>query len=315
MVADEIHAVLNLADTLKQRVLGQDHALEAIAQRIRTARAGLTDPKRPIGVFLLVGTSGVGKTETALALAEALYGGERNLISINMSEYQEGHTVSSLKGSPPGYVGYGEGGVLTEAVRRKPYSVVLLDEVEKAHPDVMELFFQVFDKGVLEDGEGREIDFKNSIILLTSNVGTDTIMKLCADPDTRPLPEGLVEAIKPELNKAFKPALLGRMVTVPYYPISDEILRLIIKLQLGKIAQRIKDNHNADFSYDAEVIETVARRCTDVDSGARNVYNILTGTLLPEMSGEVLARMAEGKGIRKVHVSVADGERFAYAFE
>ena len=246
MVADEINAVLNLAETLGERVLGQDHALEAISQRISTSRAGLTDPKRPIGVFLLVGTSGVGKTETALALAESLYGGERNLISINMSEYQEAHTVSSLKGSPPGYVGYGEGGVLTEAVRRKPYSVVLLDEVEKAHPDVMELFFQVFDKGVLEDGEGREIDFKNCIILLTSNVGTDTIMKLCADPETkRRARKDLVEAIKPELYKAFKPALLGRMVTVPFYPISDEILRLIIRLQLGKIKKRIADNHGA----------------------------------------------------------------------
>jgi type VI secretion system protein VasG len=315
MVADEINAVLNLAETLGERVLGQDHALEAISQRIRTSRAGLTDPKRPIGVFLLVGTSGVGKTETALALADSLYGGERNLISINMSEYQEAHTVSSLKGSPPGYVGYGEGGVLTEAVRRKPYSVVLLDEVEKAHPDVMELFFQVFDKGVLEDGEGREIDFKNCIILLTSNVGTDTIMKLCADPDTKPEPEGLVEAVKPELNKAFKPALLGRMVTVPYYPISDDILRLIIKLQLKKIQKRIADNHNAQFSYDDSVIETVAKRCTDVDSGARNVYNILTGTLLPEMSGEVLSRMASGEGIKRVHVSVGEGEKFVYAIE
>ena len=312
MVADEINAVLNLAGTLRERVLGQDHALEAISQRIRTSRAGLTDPKRPIGVFLLVGTSGVGKTETALALADSLYGGERNLISINMSEYQEAHTVSSLKGSPPGYVGYGEGGVLTEAVRRKPYSVVLLDEVEKAHPDVMELFFQVFDKGVLEDGEGREIDFKNCIILLTSNVGTDTIMKLCADPDTKPEPEGLIEAVKPELNQAFKPALLGRMVTVPYYPISDDILRLIIKLQLGKIKNRISDNHGAQFSYDDSVIDTVAKRCTDVDSGARNVYNILTGTLLPEMSGEVLSRMASGDGIKRVHVGVGDGEKFVY---
>lgn len=312
MVADEINAVLNLHETLKERVLGQDHALEAIAQRIRTSRAGLTDPKRPIGVFMLVGTSGVGKTETALALAEALYGGERNLISINMSEYQEAHTVSSLKGSPPGYVGYGEGGVLTEAVRRKPYSVVLLDEVEKAHPDVMELFFQVFDKGVLEDGEGREIDFKNCVIILTSNVGTDTIMKLCADPETRPEPDGILDAIKPEMNKAFKPALLGRMVTVPFYPISDEILRLIIKLQLGKIKNRIADNHGAQFSYDDAVIETVAKRCTDVDSGARNVYNILTGTMLPDMSGEVLSRMAAGEGIKKVHVAVGDGEKFVY---
>ncbi|MBK9163939.1 MAG: type VI secretion system ATPase TssH [Acidobacteria bacterium] len=312
MVADEINAVLNLHETLRERVLGQDHALEAIAQRIRTSRAGLTDPKRPIGVFMLVGTSGVGKTETALALAEALYGGERNLISINMSEYQEAHTVSSLKGSPPGYVGYGEGGVLTEAVRRKPYSVVLLDEVEKAHPDVMELFFQVFDKGVLEDGEGREIDFKNCVIILTSNVGTDTIMKLCADPDTKPLPEGIIEAVKPELNKAFKPALLGRMVTVPFYPISDDILRLIIKLQLGKIRDRIADNHGAQFSYDDSVIETVASRCTDVDSGARNVYNILTGTMLPDMSGEVLSRMAAGESIKKVHVGVGDDGNFAY---
>lgn len=315
MVADEINAVLNLAGTLRERVLGQDHALDAISQRIRTSRAGLTDPKRPIGVFLLVGTSGVGKTETALALAESLYGGERNLISINMSEYQEAHTVSSLKGSPPGYVGYGEGGVLTEAVRRKPYSVVLLDEVEKAHPDVMELFFQVFDKGVLEDGEGREIDFKNCIILLTSNIGTATIMKLCADPDTKPLPDGLVDAVKPELNQAFKPALLGRMVTVPYYPISDDILRLIVKLQLKKIENRIRDNHNAQFSYEESVIETVAKRCTDVDSGARNVYNILTGSLLPEMSGEVLARMASGDGIAKVHVGVDKNEKFTYSFD
>ena len=312
MVADEIVSVLNLHTTLAERVLGQDHALESIAQRIRTSRAGLTDPKRPIGVFLLVGTSGVGKTETALALADTLYGGERNLISINMSEYQEAHTVSSLKGSPPGYVGYGEGGVLTEAVRRKPYSVVLLDEVEKAHTDVMELFYQVFDKGVLEDGEGREIDFKNCVILLTSNVGTDTIMKICADPETKPDPDALVETIRPELVQAFKPALLGRMFTVPYYPISDDVMREIIKLQLGKIERRIAENHKANFTYDDSVIDTVAKRCTDVDSGARNVYNILTGTLLPEMSGEVLSRMAQGEGVKKIHVSVGADENFAY---
>jgi type VI secretion system protein VasG len=315
MVSDEINAILNLQERLAERVIGQNHALHAISQRIRTARAGLTDPKRPIGVFILVGTSGVGKTETALALADTLYGGERNLISINMSEYQEAHTVSSLKGSPPGYVGYGEGGVLTEAVRRKPYSVVLLDEVEKAHPDVMELFYQVFDKGVLEDGEGREIDFKNCVILLTSNVATDTIMKLCADPDTTPEPDGLIEAIRPELIKAFKPALLGRMVVVPYYPISDDVLRQIIRLQLGKIKNRIFENHRAQFSYDDSVIEAVAKRCTEVESGARNVYNILTGSLLPEMSGEVLGRMASGDGISNVHVAVGDDGKFAYKIE
>lgn len=315
MVSDEINAVLKLAETLKERVIGQDHALTAIAERIRTSRAGLTDPKRPIGVFLLVGTSGVGKTETALALADTLYGGERNLVSINMSEYQEAHTVSSLKGSPPGYVGYGEGGVLTEAVRRKPYSVVLLDEVEKAHPDVMELFYQVFDKGQLEDGEGREIDFKNCVILLTSNVATDTIMKLCADPDTKPEPEGLIEAIRPELSKAFKPALLGRMTVAPYYPISDDILRLIIKLQLSKIAERIYTNHKAHFTYDDSVIEAIAKRCTDVDSGARNVFNVINGTMLPEMSGEFLSRMASGEGVGKVNVSI-DGEgKFAYEIQ
>lgn len=312
MVADEILQIMKLEETLGERVLGQDHALSVIAERVKTSRAGLTDPKRPIGVFLLVGTSGVGKTETALALADTLYGGERNLISINMSEYQESHTVSSLKGSPPGYVGYGEGGVLTEAVRRKPYSVVLLDEVEKAHSDVMELFYQVFDKGVLEDGEGREIDFKNCIIILTSNVGTDLIMSLTADPDTRPDPAGLEEAIRPELVKAFKPALLGRMVTVPFYPIADDVLKKIVKLQLGKIEKRILNNHNAQFSYDDSVIETVAKRCTDVDSGARNVINILTGSLLPEMSGEVLSKMATGEGVSKVHVSVGKDENFVY---
>lgn len=312
MVADEILAILNLEKTLGERVLGQDHALAAISERIQTSRAGLTDPKRPIGVFLLVGTSGVGKTETALALAETLYGGEKNLISINMSEYQEAHTVSSLKGSPPGYVGYGEGGVLTEAVRRKPYSVVLLDEVEKAHPDVMELFFQVFDKGVLEDGEGREIDFKNTIILLTSNVATDLIMSLSADPETRPDPAGLEEAIRPELVKAFKPALLGRMFTVPFYPISDDVLKEIVKLQLAKVKTRIANNHKAKFSYNDAVVDTIAARCTDVDSGARNVINIINGSLLPEMSSEILSRMASGEGIEKVDVSVGENGNFVY---
>ncbi len=289
MLADEIQTVLNLRSKLEERVIGQSHALEAIAQRIRTARANLTDPRRPIGVFLLVGPSGVGKTETALALADTLYGGERNLITINMSEYQESHTVSGLKGSPPGYVGYGEGGVLTEAVRRRPYSVVLLDEVEKAHPDVLELFFQVFDKGTLEDGEGREIDFKNTVILLTSNVGTDTILKLCKDPDTTPSPEALAEAIRPDLLEAksergvqiFKQAFLGRLIVVPYYPISDAVMRQIIRLQLGRIGQRMRQNHNAQFSYSDELIESIAGRCREVESGARNVDHILTRTPAP----------------------------------
>jgi type VI secretion system protein VasG len=312
MLTDEIQTVLALKDRLALRVIGQSHALDAIAKRIRTARAALTDPRRPVGVFLLVGPSGVGKTETALTLADTLYGGEKNLVTINMSEYQESHTVSSLKGSPPGYVGYGEGGVLTEAVRRRPYSVVLLDEVEKAHPDVMELFYQVFDKGMLEDGEGREIDFKNTVILLTSNTGTDLITKLCADPDTRPEPEALVEAIRPELIKVFKPALLGRMVVVPYYPISDEVMREIIKLQLGRIAARLNENHGAQFSYDSRVIDEIASRCKEVESGARNVDHILTRTLLPEMSGEFLSKMAQSAAISRVNVTVGDGGQFKY---
>ncbi len=307
MLADEINTVIALRDRLEKRVVGQSQALEAISQRIRTARANLTDPRRPVGVFLLVGPSGVGKTETALTLADTLYGGERNLITINMSEYQEAHTVSSLKGSPPGYVGYGEGGVLTEAVRRKPHSVVLLDEVEKAHTDVMELFYQVFDKGMLEDGEGREIDFKNTVILLTSNAGTDTFMKLCADPDTRPDPAAMVEALRPDLLKVFKPALLGRMVTVPYYPISDDVMREIIKLQLSRIGRRIAENHGAQFGYDEEVITEIVNRCKEVESGARNVDQILTGTLLPEMSGEFLSRMVTSQSVSRVHVGITDG--------
>jgi type VI secretion system protein VasG len=313
MLADEINTVIALRERLEKRVIGQSQALEAISQRIRTARANLTDPRRPVGVFLLVGPSGVGKTETALTIADTLYGGERNLITINMSEYQEAHTVSSLKGSPPGYVGYGEGGVLTEAVRRKPHSVVLLDEVEKAHPDVMELFYQVFDKGVLEDGEGREIDFKNTVILLTSNTGTDVVMKLCADPETKPEPGALVEALRPDLLKVFKPALLGRMVVVPYYPITDTVMRDIIKLQLGRIGSRIAENHGARFDYEEAVVTEIANRCKEVESGARNVDQILTGTLLPQMSGEFLARMAINQPVEHVHVSIIEDGRFSYA--
>jgi type VI secretion system protein VasG len=312
MAQDEISMVLDLESYLGQRVVGQPHALQLISQRIATARASLDDPGKPVGVFMLVGPSGVGKTETALALADLLYGGEHNLITINMSEFQEAHTVSTLKGSPPGYVGYGEGGVLTEAVRRRPYSVVLLDEVEKAHPDVLELFYQVFDKGHLEDGEGREIDFKNAIILLTSNACTDQMMKLCADPETMPTPQGLVAALKPELNKIFKPAFLGRMVTIPYYPIRDEALKKIIVLKLDKIKRRLMENHKLELVYDDALIDTVASRCTEVESGARNIDNILTNTLLPDMSRELLASMAEGRKLSSIRVGIGEDGKFVY---
>ena len=313
MQQDEINTVLSLKDLLASRVIGQDHALQAIAQRISTARAGMDDPGKPVGVFMLVGPSGVGKTETALALADLLYGGERNVITINMSEYQEAHTVSSLKGSPPGYVGYGEGGVLTEAVRRRPYSVVLLDECEKAHPDVLELFYQVFDKGKMEDGEGREIDFKNTIIILTSNACTDLLMKLTADPETMPSSDGLAKALKPELNKTFKPAFMGRLVTVPYFPLRDEAMKTIVTLKLGKIQRRIRENHKIELTYAPEVVAEVAKRCTEVESGARNVDNILTNTMLPDISRYLLSRMADRQKPSAIHVSVADTGAFVYA--
>jgi type VI secretion system protein VasG len=313
MQQDEINTVLSLKDLMAASVIGQDHALGAIAQRISTSRAGMDDPVKPVGVFMLVGPSGVGKTETALALADLLYGGERNLITINMSEYQEAHTVSSLKGSPPGYVGYGEGGVLTEAVRRRPYSVVLLDECEKAHPDVLELFYQVFDKGMMEDGEGREIDFKNTIIILTSNACTDLLMKLTADPETTPSAEGLAKALKPELNKLFKPAFMGRLVTVPYFPLRDEAMKTIVTLKLGKIQRRIRENHKVELTYSPEVVAEVAKRCTEVESGARNVDNILTNTMLPDISRYLLSRMAERQKPSSIHVSVTENGSFSYA--
>ena len=317
MVKDEIKTVLNLNKLLQERVLGQDHAIEAIAQRVRTSRANLDDPNKPKGVFLFVGPSGIGKTETALALADALYGGERKLITINMSEYQEAHSVAGLKGSPPGYVGFGEGGVLTEAVRRNPYSVVLLDEVEKAHPDVLELFFQVFDKGVMDDAEGREIDFKNAIIILTSNVASSQMMQACLnkDADDLPTPEQLEEQIRPHLMKAFKPAFLGRLKVIPFYPIRDEILVEIIGLKLKRIQKRIKDNHQAEFSFDQSLIEAVLVRCTEVDSGARNVDNILNGTLLPEIAESVLAKMAEGASITKIKVTANKQGQFKYSIK
>ena len=312
MIKDEIATVLHLEKHLGARVIGQGHALEGISHRIRTARAGLDDPQKPVGTFMLVGPSGVGKTETALALSDLLYGGEHNVITINMSEFQEAHTVSTLKGSPPGYVGYGEGGVLTEAVRRKPYSVVLLDEVEKALPDVLELFFQVFDKGMMDDGEGRQINFKDTIIILTSNAGTDTLMKLCADEETMPGPAGLVNALKPELNKIFKPAFLGRLVIIPYFPIRDENLKKIIVLKLGKIQRRLKQTHRIELTYDQAVIDEVAKRCTEVESGARNVDNILTNTMLPDISRQLLGKMVEGLKLGAIHVGIADDGSFKY---
>jgi type VI secretion system protein VasG len=368
MVKNEIQAVLSLSSALEKRVVGQNHALDAIARRIQTARAGLDNPSKPVGVFLLAGPSGVGKTETALALAETLYGGEANLITINMSEFQEAHTVSTLKGSPPGYVGYGEGGVLTEAVRRRPYSVVLLDEVEKAHPDVHEIFFQVFDKGMMEDGEGRRIDFKNTIILLTSNVGSDLIMRLCSDhadivalkekaaeaaknaetavdaesategahtdtptrPDadtssvalteedtlrSRPDPEDVAAALRPQLLKVFPAALLGRLTVVPYYPLDDEVLKSIIELQLSRIQKRLRDTHNAEFSYTRGVVQLIAARCTELESGGRMIDAILTQTLLPDISREFLTRQMEGKPVKKVRVLAGSNGSFVYQFD
>ncbi|MFK7837104.1 MAG: type VI secretion system ATPase TssH [Sulfitobacter sp.] len=314
MVSDELATVLNLEEHLGKRVIGQDHAMAMIAKRIQTSRAGLDNPNKPIGVFLLAGTSGVGKTETALALAEVLYGGEQNVITINMSEYQEAHSVSSLKGAPPGYVGYGEGGVLTEAVRRKPYSVVLLDEVEKAHPDVHEIFFQVFDKGVMEDGEGRTIDFKNTLILLTSNAGSDLIMDLCSDPDLLPEPEGIAKALRDPLLKIFPAALLGRLVTIPYYPLSPDMIAEITKLQLGRIKKRVESTHDVPFEYSDAVVQLIVDRCQELESGGRMIDAIVTNTMLPDISAEFLRRMMEGTPVSKVAIDVEDSN-FIYKFE
>jgi type VI secretion system protein VasG len=312
MGGSEIEAVLGLRARLAERVIGQDHALEALAQAVRTSRAKLTDPRKPIGVFLMCGTSGVGKTETALALAEALYGGEQTMTVINMSEFKEEHKVSTLMGSPPGYVGYGEGGVLTEAVRRRPYSVLLLDEVEKAHPGVQDVFYQVFDKGMLRDGEGRDIDFKNTLIIMTSNAGTETLTRLAADPETMPAPEDLAEALKPELLRHFKPAFLGRVTLVPYLPLSPDSLSRIVELNLDRIGRRLRDGYRARFSYDPEVVQGIAARCLEVNTGARNIEHILTRSLLPELSGQLLQRLAEDKTISAAHVGLDPQGRFAY---
>ncbi|AVS84495.1 type VI secretion system ATPase TssH [Paracidovorax avenae] len=314
MVRDEVQSVLTLADTLEKRVIGQRHGLEAITRRIQTARAQLDNPGKPIGVFLLAGPSGVGKTETALSLAEALYGGEQNLITINMSEYQEAHTVSTLKGAPPGYVGYGEGGVLTEAVRRRPYSVVLLDEIEKAHPDVHELFFQVFDKGWMEDGEGRYIDFKNTVIILTSNVGSELIAGMCRDPELAPQPEALAQAVRKPLLEKFPAALLGRLVVVPYYPISDAMLEQIIRLQLKRIQTRIAERHGAVLDIDDAAVQLIRQRCTEVESGARMVDGIITQNLLPRLAMRFLQSSVDSKSIRHIQLGVEDSD-FSIAYD
>ena len=313
MVKNELDAVLRLGETLGQRVIGQQHGLDMIAKRIQTARAKLDNPNKPIGVFMLCGTSGVGKTETALALAESLYGGEQNVITINMSEFQEAHTDSTLKCAPPGYVGYGEGGILTEAVRRRPYSVVLLDEVEKAHSDVHELFFQVFDKGRMEDGEGRQIDFKNTIILLTSNVGSELIMNMCKDPELLPDPESLAAALQEPLMKVFPAALLGRIVTIPYYPLSNEMLAKIVRLQLGRIKKRVEANHRIPFTYSDAAVELIVKRCNNAEAGGRIIDAILTNTVLPKVSIEYLTRMSRGEELKGIELGAAEGD-FSYQF-
>jgi type VI secretion system protein VasG len=314
MMRDEIDTILKLPDILDQRVIGQRHALRTIARRIQTARARLDEQCKPVGVFLLCGSSGVGKTETALALAETLFGGEQNVITVNMSEFQEAHTVSTLKGAPPGYVGYGKGGVLTEAVRRRPYSVVLLDEIEKAHPDVHELFYQVFDKGSMEDGEGRRIDFRNTIILLTSNVGDALIQRACRESASLPSPAELTAALRAPLLDVFPAALLGRLVTVPYYPLSDEMIGRIVRLQLERIARRVAEHHHVSFKYDEAAVELIVARCNDVEAGGRAIGALLTNTVLPRISTEFLSRIANGAPLTHIGLAVRDGD-FDYCFE
>ncbi len=306
MVTDEINLVLDLQARLEERVVGQPHAMAAIAESIRVSRAKLTDPDKPVGVFLMVGTSGVGKTETALSLAELLYGGRQSLTVINMSEFKEEHKVATLMGAPPGYVGYGDGGMLTEAVRRRPYGVILLDEMEKAHPGVQDVFYQVFDRGVLRDSQGRDVDFKNTVIIMTSNAGTDTIANLYADPESIPDSGGLTESLRPELLKIFKPAFLARLTMLPYFPLSDEVMRRIIELKLGSVSKRIQENYSGSFSYAPDVVDAIATRCTETESGARKIDSILNHSLLPHMSAEFLARMSEGSPVKSVRVEIDD---------
>ncbi|MBA2920546.1 type VI secretion system ATPase TssH [Sphingomonas sp. MAH-20] len=312
MVSDEIRSVLSVGERLSARIKGQAYALDVIAQTVRTARAGLADPRKPLGVFLFCGTSGVGKTETALALAELLYGGEQNVTTINMSEFKEEHKVSTLVGAAPGYVGYGEGGVLTEAVRRKPYSVVLLDEMEKAHPGVQDVFYQVFDKGMLKDGQGRDIDFKNTLIIMTSNAGTETIEELCRNVDTLPEPEELAKALRPALLEYFKPAFLGRVVTVPFFPLPPEILREIVVISLERIRKRVTGSYGAAFEWDDALLDRLVARCTEVESGARNIENILKRGMLADLAEQLLVLRADGKDVAKVRVTAGDEKDYAF---
>ena len=312
MVSSEIQKVLTVQDELKKRIIGQDHALEAVSQSVRISSAKLKDPKQPIGVFMFCGSSGVGKTETALALADLLYGGEQNMTVINMSEFKEEHKVSLLMGSPPGYVGYGEGGVLTEAVRRKPYSVILLDEMEKAHPGVQDVFYQVFDKGSMKDGEGRDIDFRNTLIIMTTNAGTETISRVCADPDTAPLPEQLEGLVKDELLTHFKPAFLGRARLVPFVPLHDEVMAGIVRLQLGRVGQRLSDQYQAQFEFSDAVVETIVSRCKEVDTGARNAIHIINRSLLPEISMRILESMGDEQGLSRVEIDVDEHSQFCF---
>lgn len=312
MVSDEIQSILNLKDALAKRVIGQAHALGAIAENVRTSRAGLTDPRKPVGVFFMVGPSGVGKTETALALADVLYGGEHTITTINMSEFKEEHKVSMLLGSPPGYVGYGEGGVLTEAVRRKPHSVLLLDEMEKAHPGVQDIFYNLFDKGTIRDGEGRDIDFRNTVIIMTSNAAEEHIRAMCAASEVPPEPDVLLDNFRPHLLNYFKPAFLGRTTIIPYYPLNDDDMMKICELNMKRIEKRVIENYKAAFSYSADVLLHIVARCQEVDTGARNIENILTRSLLPGLATECLSKMSTQESITNIHVGVTEEGQFTY---
>jgi len=312
MMNDEIKSVIDLTSQLETRVIGQSHALDLISKSIQTSRAGLTDPRKPIGVFLMVGPSGVGKTETAMALADIMYGGEQNITVINMSEFKEEHKVSMLLGSPPGYVGYGEGGVLTEAARRKPYSIILLDEMEKAHPGVQDVFYQMFDKGTIKDGEGRDIDFKNTIIIMTSNAGEEVIRHICEKEEEIPEYEELLEMFRPALLKSFRPAFLGRTQVIPYYPLADETLLKICELNMDKIKARVLANYSAEFSYDTDVPLHIVARSQEVDTGARNIENIISKTLLPSLATECLTRISNDEEINHIHINVSDDGEFSY---